>query len=288
MPSENVSWREEISINIKGGIAKKHEIPVDVLMESLTGLQQIVNRTSGFLYGKDTNVSVKIKGGFIEGSFDFKAVLDFFAPYVPFGQQIVDIIMKMIEYKKFTGGNSPAEIIPQGDGQSSIVKNNSGNTSIFQNNVIFMAGSSQADSAINKLFYPLKNGAKKMEVGDGNPQNQPVVVTEEEQAQIFAAEETAPSVSDKPCVVEILTAQMDGRSTGWRFYDIEDGTEFSAGVADHQFLNDVNEGRYAVLRHKHAHALMRVEKQKINFRNRTTRTILRLKPMTDKEELQFT
>ena len=40
MPSENVSWREELSINIKGGTADEHEIPVDVLMESLAGLQQ--------------------------------------------------------------------------------------------------------------------------------------------------------------------------------------------------------------------------------------------------------
>ena len=284
MPSENVSWREEISINIEGGTADEHEIHVDVLMESLTGLQQLVNRTSTYLYGRDTNVSIKIKGGFIEGSFDYKAVLDFFGSLLPAAQGIADIIMKTIEYKKFTEGKNPAEKIPQGDGQNIMVTNNTGNTIVMPNSVLVIAESTQADSALNKLFSPLRNGAKKVEVGDANPQTPPAIVTKEEQDKIFPAEDTAPTFTDKPCIVEILTAQMDGRPTGWRFYDVEDETEFAAGVADGLFLADVNEGRYAVLRHKHAHALMRIEKQKINFRNRTIRTILTLTPMSDEEE----
>ena len=239
-------------------------------------------------FSKGTNVSVKIKGGFIEGSFEFQAVLDFFAPMAPVLPQLAITIINMFEYKKFTGWKRPAETLPQGDGQTSIVKNNSGDTLVVQNSVILVADSSQADSGMSKLLSSLRNGAKKVAIGDGNPQTKPVVVTEENQAQIFAAEETTPSFTDNPCVVEILTAQMDGRPTGWRFYDVEDGTEFSAGVADHQFLSDVNEGRYAILRHKHAHAVIRTEKQKMNFRNRTTRTILALTPMSDTEErLQF-
>lgn len=287
MPSENVSWREEISINIKGGIAKKHEIPVDVLMESLAGLQQLINRTNSVIYSKGTSVSVKIKGGFIGNSFDYKAVLDFFAPLAPAVPELVSTIVKMFEYKMFTGWKRPTKVVPTGDGPTSIVKNTNGDTMVFQNNVILVADSSQAVSGMSKVLSALKSGAKKVEIGDVSGQTPPVIVPAEEQDKIEAAEDTDPTSTDKTCIVEILTAQMDGRPTGWRFYDVEDETEFAAGVADHRFLTAVNEGRYAVLRHKHAHALMRIEKQKINFRNRTTRTILRLKPMTDKEELQF-
>ncbi|WP_165079106.1 MULTISPECIES: hypothetical protein [unclassified Desulfovibrio] len=284
MPSENVSWREEISINIEGGTADEHEIPVDVLMESLTGLQQLVNRTNSVIYSKGTSVSVKVKGGFIGNSFDYKAVLDFIAPFIPVAPELVSTIVKMFEYKMFTGWKRPTEIVPTGDGPTSIVKNTNGDTMVVQNSVILVADSSQTDSAMSKVLSALKIGAKKVEIGDVRGETPPAIVPAEEQDKIMAAEDTEPTSTDKTCIVEILTAQMDGRPTGWRFYDVEDETEFAAGVADGRFLADVNEGRYAVLRHKHAHALMRVEKQKINFRNRTIRTILTLTPMSDEEE----
>lgn len=284
MPKENISWREKLTVNIRGGMADDHEISAEVLASSLLGLHQLAQRANTTINGKDTQLSVKIKGGFVEGSFEYQAVFDFFGAVLPIVPQVVETIKQVIEFKQFLGGEPPTKLEREPGGQSSIVENNSGNVAVFQNNTIVIGDSATATQAMIKFFKPFDNGAGQIEISGGKPSQPPAIVTEQEKNVFLKPSSDIYKEDDRERVLEVLTAQMDGRPEGWRFYDVEDDATFSAGLADHNFLLAVNQGKYGFLRGRHAAATVRTVKQKVDGRMKTTRTILSITPLNDEQE----
>lgn len=284
MVAEGTTWQESLTINIDGGLADRHEIEANTLADSLLGLDQLAQKINSSINQKETTLSVRIKGGFEEGSFDYQAILDFIGAVMPAIPQVVETIKQVIEYKKFLGGEPPAKIETEPEGQMLKVENHNGNVMNVVNSTVVIAESPQAALALQKMFKPLDNGATKMELVGGNVESAPVVVTRDERNAVISQREDSPVVDEKNCVLEVLTAQMDGKTDGWRFYNVDEETEFTATVEDFDFLTSIKESRYAVIRNRHANAVLKTIRQKINGRTKTIRKILKLTPLSDQEE----
>lgn len=287
MARDNVGWREEMMVKIEGGVADHHEVDAETLGNSLLGIKQLAERTNTTINGKDCLISVKIKGGFVEGSFEYKLVLDFFGSILPVVPQVVETIKQVIQLKSFLAGESPVKIEREPGSQVSSIENNNGNIAVFQNTTIMIADTSTATRALKRFFSPFESGANRVEVSGGQDLKSIASVDEEEKNFFLNPPSDVYDVIDKEKVLEVLTAQMDGKADGWRFFDVEDETIFSAGVADQAFLSAVNAGKYGFLRGRHASATIRITRQKIDARMRTTRTIISVVPLTDKQEIEM-
>ena len=287
MPEEHRSWREEMTINIDGGMARQHEIDAETLGNSLLGLKQLAERTNSTINGSKCKVSVKVKGGFVEGSFEYKVALDFFGAIVPAIPHVVESIKQVIQFKQFLGGSSPNKVEREPGGQTSRVENNSGNVAIFQNSTIVIAETAAATKALKRFFTPLDSGADSVTLSGGQEPEAVTTVTDEDKETFLNPPSDVYNIDDRERILEVLTAQMDGKADGWRFFDVDEEVEFSAGIADHNFLSAVNGGAYGFLRHKHAAATVRTVKQKVDGRMKTTRTIISITPLTEEQEKEM-
>lgn len=284
MSGNNSSWDERLDVCI--GFAKEdyHAIDAAVLAESLLGVDQLAHKVNSSLNLRDIELSVKIDAGFRSGSFEYQVILDFFGSILPLIPQIVETMKAVIEYRRFLGGRPPASTEPLPNDEGVKVTNHDGTVNVFQNSVVCIGDSYQATRAIQRMFSPLANGADKMVIGGGSPESAPVVATEADRRALTALEESPPHEEELDQVLEILTAQMDGKTDNWRFYSVDDEAEFTANVADFDFLQAVRESRIAILRNTHAYATVKITRQKINNRARTFRTVLKLRPFTHQEE----
>lgn len=284
MPEIGPAWSEELDVNISFPQEHRHDIEATVLAESLYGLNQLAQKANSNINRGRIELSVKISGGFHEGSFEYTAVLDFFGSVLPVVQNMVDIIKQVIEYRRFLGGHPPMvqERLPNDGGIS--VTNHDGAVNVFQNCVIGIGDSYHASRAIQKMFSPLAHGSNQMEISGGTPESASAIATSEDRRALTAPDETPPEEEEQEQILEILTAQMDGKPDNWRFYSVEDDNEFTASVEDFEFLKSVRESRIAIVRNGHAYGTVKIIRQKINNRARTIRTILRLTPFTPQEE----
>lgn len=271
------TWREEMVINLQGGVADEHELDASVLGESLLGLVKLAEKTNAVI-NRDAKVSVKVKGGFNQGSFDYTVALDFFGGIMPAVPQVVEIIKQAIELRSFLGGEKPVKTEAEGRNYSR-VENNSGNTLVVQNSAIYINSSPPVEKAFQKFFKPFENGISTFALGAPGVEG---VTVESNQKDLFLESKRATvDTEDSLKILEVLTAQMDGKPKGWRFYDVDDSAEFSAGIADFGFLEAVNAGVYGFLRGKHVSAVVRTEKKRIDGRNKTERTIIQITPLEE-------
>lgn len=245
------------------------------MREGWPGLTKLAEKTRASIY-RDAKISIKIKGGFKEGSFDYSIVFDMFAAVAPVAPQLVKTIKEVIEFRKFLNGGEPVKTEPEAN-NSSRVENNSGATMVVQNSTIIINNSPLTTKALQKFFSPLGSGINAFEVSDSEEKN--VTVGSQEKNLFLDTTSKEVDSNDSERILEILTAQMDGKPNGWRFYDVEEEIEFSAGVADSSFLMAVNSGKYGILRGSHVSATVRTNRMIVDGRRRTERTIISLIPI---------
>lgn len=123
-----------------------------------------------------------------------------------------------------------------------------------------------------------------MQLSSGAEDPAPAIATREDRRALLGVEDTPLGEYQQEQVLEILTAQMEGKPDNWRFYSVEDDNEFPASVADFDFLALVRDSRIAIRRNGHAYATIKIIKYKIDNRARTIRTVLRLVPFSAQEE----
>jgi hypothetical protein len=68
--------REEILLTFDGPAVRNHEMEVSVLANSLIAFKDLTNRINVAVNGKDMDLTVKVNGGFKEGSFLVSFLLD--------------------------------------------------------------------------------------------------------------------------------------------------------------------------------------------------------------------
>lgn len=283
MSAGDSRWSEKLEVNIGFLKEDRHTIEAVVLAESLIGLDQLAQKANSTINHGKIELAVNITGGFHEGSFEYTAILDFFGGVLPVVQNMVEVIKQIVEYRRFLGGQPPEAQEKLPDGRISIT-NHDGNINVFQSCVVNIGDSYNAARAVQKMFNPLAHGANKMELASDTPNSTPVIATSEDRRALTEPKETPPEEEQREQVLEILTAQMDGKSDNWRFYSVEDDNEFTASIEDFEFLKSVRESKIAIVRNGHAYATVKTIKQRINNRARTVRTVLKLTPFTPQEE----
>lgn len=287
MPKIQPGWREEIAVTLEGGTADQHELDAEVLGKSLLSMSKLAVRASTFVYGKECKVSVKVKGGFREGSFDYKLIFDFFGAVLPVVPQLTSSIIQLIELKKFLGGEKAVSTNPQG--QNIMITNTNGETRAFAPNIVVMNNSAPVTVAVNGAYGPLEEGTHSITLrgpvsfpAGGHPAiEESTTVDLEKKDVVLARTPGVLSQEDSHRVLEVLTPHMDGKAESWRFYDLEDETEFSARVEDSTFLDEVRDGRQKFRRGSRVSAMVHVVKKVINERKRTERTIMSMTSLPD-------
>ena len=285
--SPQPAWREELVVDIKGGGADKHEIDADVVGNSLLSVSKLAAKTSYFVYGRDCNVSVKVKGGFRKGSFDYKVVFDFFGGLTPVAPQLVKALFQLLDLRKFLGGKKPKSTEKMGNDIS--VTNENGETKIFAPVIINMNNSAPISISLNGMYKPLDEGATNMTLRGATtfPSDATAAIEEEfsivsqEKSLVLTTESGILSQDEQQKTLEVLTPHTDGKATSWRFYDLEDDTEYLANIEDPEFLESVRERRQSFFHGTKITATVRVTKKLVNERKRTERIITNVTVLPD-------
>lgn len=267
---QHASNQEEITIKLDGGTAENHEVDAAILGSSLLAFSNLVQHTNSFINGKDSLIVTKVKGGFKEGSFEFVILLKYFGAIVPLVPQVVQSLREIIEFKKFLAGTPPKHIEKNSEGV--IVENNQGNTIVVHNNIYAMNNSASINVDMGKFFKPLEEGITSISLQDDEVKQQAIV--QSDQKQLFLPSNESPveqEVSQRQ--LEILTPNMDGKSNGWRFYDLENDVEFTASMDDNQFLQDVRDKKYNFQSGDVVTVTLAETRKMVNQRKRTERVV---------------
>lgn len=279
LDAELSTWREELAVNIEGGEADKHEIDAEVLGNSLLSFSKLATKTSYFIYGRDCNVSVKVKGGFQKGSFEYQLIFDFFGGILPVAPQVVKSFFQLLELRKFLGGKKAK--LTERIGNDINVTNSNGDTKIFAPIIVNMNNNAPISIALNGAYHPLDEGASKMTLRGAISFPSDTTAPLEQTSSISSSEKSLVLTTDSGIIsqeeiqrdLEVLTPHMDGKATNWRFYDPEDDIEYSANIEDLEFLESVREGRQSFLHGLKVDATVRITKKIVNERKRTERVV---------------
>ena len=298
--SDLYTWREELVVNLEGDNADNHEIDAAVLGSSLLSLSTFVTKTSSIVYGKDCKANVKIKGAFREGSFDYTIVIDFIGGIAPVIYEMSKIIFDYIEFLKFLKGEKPQNIAPEGyqyqdysnmDGRI-YVTNSNGETRVFSPVVNAMHNHGIINISFGGALAPLGEGANIMTFkspADPSADNSSdiseestSITTEEKMNMLKLGPETI-SCEEVQRTLEVITPHMDGKPTGWRFYDIDEKSRYCANIDDTDFLENVKEHKLLFHHGSKISATVRITKKLVKERKRTERVLTNITVLPDEK-----
>ena len=297
--SNQHTWREELVVDLEGGNADNHEIDAAVLGSSLQSLSAFVTKASSIVYGKDCKVNVKVKGAFREGSFDYTVIMDFFGGIAPVACEMSKAILGYIDLLKFLKGEKPQKIEPvepQDPEQSNMdnsvtVTNSNGDAKVYSPTVVAMNNHGSINISFGGALAPLGKGADTMifkstiassedpsDVSKGTAS-----ITKEEKMNMLNLSPEIISCEETQRTLEVLTPHMDGKPTGWRFYDIEDATEYYANIEDSEFLENVRNHKLIFHHGSKISATVRITKKLVTERKRTERVLTNITVLPDEE-----
>ena len=88
--------------------------------------------------------------------------------------------------------------------------------------------------------------------------------------------------NESETLLEVVGPMLNGSPDGWKFSEGEDGMEFTANVADEEFLAAVRDRRIALVNGMTIRAIVRTVQRK-RVRTRTDRTIVEVKEVCPPE-----
>ncbi len=277
---EDVSvLREECTLKFEGPAIRNHEMDITALANGLLAFQHTIEQANSALNGKRTLISVKIKGGFTEGSLETNIIVEYIGAFVPVVPDVINCVKELITFKKFLNGEPPKEVRPADEGGLVQISNNQGSQITINQVVVNLNNSGPVNTALGKLFDPLGDGVDSIGISTSNEAGIPtsfVAVETEEKSMLTPAVEDQIEEQVSERELEILASQNDGKALGWRFYDLEDDVEFTASIGDEHFLSDVMEKRYSFQNGDRIRAKLSETKRFVNQRKRTNRVILKV------------
>ncbi len=265
--------REICKLRFDGPTLSSHEMELEKLANSLLAFKTTIEQANVLANGKNSLISIKVKGGFQEGSLLTDIVVDYIGPIVPVCTDILKNVTQVLALKKMLKGDPPQQETPIGDSLIQIT-NSEGTTINVNTLVVQMHNSAPVSTSIGKIADGLGEGVTSIGVETGpNPEDQ-VTLLEGDKAALQPSVEDQVEEHVRVCDLEILTSQNDGKQAGWRFYDEENDVEFIASVADNNFLTDVSDRKYNFQHGDRIKVNLKETKKFINSRKRTTRTVL--------------
>jgi hypothetical protein len=276
MSQQNV-LREKITLSFDGPALQNHEMEVSVLAHSLIAFKDLAEHVNASVNGKNVDVAVKVNGGFKEGSFIVSLFIDCMAAVLPNAPQILSSVVNVINITKFLQGKPP-KAVEKAD-QDMVIENHTGEQATFNNctfNTYNLVNNSNIKRDVANLVRPFNAGVERIDLAPSAPDLPPVTLDVKEKDVFIPPDDDAMEMEQKLYDVELLTPNFDGKTAGWRFYDIEDDVEFSASVVDEVFLGNVKDKKYNFQSGDVLKIEMTKIKRRVTQRTRTERIVNRV------------
>ena len=278
--------RETFTLTFDGPAVERHEIDASILAESLVSLRDLAEKASKLRYGKNADLLFKVRAGFKEGSFGVDLIFDWVvnnpkeAAAVATGGTlaVAGIVAGVIKLYKWTKGKPPIPTSQPVINGNVYITNGEGASLTFSEDVVTLASSTVSKIAIERLTKPLESqGLDKILISDipGEDASRGSVELTKEDRRYFAQNpEHLIRESEDPLTLEVMTPNLDGKPAGWRFYDGD--IEYTATVEDDDFLQQVQDGKYAFRKGDMLEVIMKTTQSKPAVRLVTTRKITRV------------
>lgn len=232
---------EEFSVEFCGPALDGHEIPAAMLAQSLLALDHLATRAAAAAYGKDTDVSVKVKGAPRAGSFIIDLLIQH-SPEITTGAGAVTILMGVFGLAKWAFGKRVKKLESLPDGKAVIV-NEAGDSSVANITVIHLYDQARTGAEIARFTQSLdRNGVDEIVLsaaGHGEAEK----ITKRERRYFRQDDSIVLTDNEATMALEIIGARLNGSPNGWVFSEGENTREFVARVEDEEFLNSVRENR---------------------------------------------
>ena len=270
--NEQGQWQYLGKMTLDGDAVVEHKIDAEAFANSLVCLNDLIKK-SNIVLNKNSDVSVKVLARFHESSFKYEYILDFAGKIAPLMPHLIQCIRNLIMLKSFLHGKPPKEMAPMPDGNMNIV--NSDNVSItVSGNTINLYTSQQVENSLRKLTEKLlRNGIDKVSIDTDDAQQKlieekelegyPADITSDNKDFLISDDTTEQTEFEEDIVLQIVRVSFK-HGEKWRFYDAENGDEFSAFIHDNEFIEGVSNSKYKFSRDTYIKAKMKtiIEKSK--------------------------
>ena len=263
--------REELTLSFDGPALQNHEMDVATLASSLVSFKELTEHVSRQVNGRKFEVAVKVKGGFRQGSFIVTLLVDSMGAILPQAPGILSSVVNLINIFKFLRGQ-PYKVITKTPSHTAI-RNCMGHEAYFNNSTVIMADRVEIKKIVANFARPINGGINKIALTPTDLEIEGTRIAAEDRESFLLPEDDAVEVEETTCDLEVLSPNLDGKSSNWRFYAPEDDVEFSATMIDEEFLSDVRDSKYSFQRGVMLNVALTTTKKKVNQRKRTERTI---------------
>ncbi len=242
------------SVSFDGEDIKDNTMCAYHLANSLLGITSLLERSNYEINGNASQISIRVKSGFKEGSFIFDLVTLMSSVTVVALVNTVDIvgftgksINSMLSYLAFirhTRGK-PIESIHPLDAESSVVSISGDNNTVTINNLtLSLYNDNKARKEVERIVSPLKqNGIDYIKFTESNGESLKINKEDVDYYDAPISEEI--SHEQNIALLTITQSNFMGKQTGWRFSFNENGDDdFKAEVSDDFFLTQVRQGIY--------------------------------------------
>lgn len=270
--------REECVLTFEGSAIQNHEMDISALANGLLAFQRTIEQANAVLNGKQTLIAVKVKGGFTEGSLKTNIIVEYIGAIVPVVPDIIRCVKDLVMFKKFLKGEPPQKIEPAGGGMLN-VSNNHGSQITIGSVVLNLNNSAPVNTSLGNFFEPLGSGVDAIGISTRSGSEEApssVEVGADEKKILTPAIEDQVEEAVTRRELEILASQNDGKSTGWRFYDLEEDVEFTASISDETFLDDVKNKKYSFQNGDRVNVKLNESMRFVSQRKRKTRTVIQV------------
>ena len=235
---------ENFSVEFSGPALEGHEISAAALAQSLLALDRLARRAAEAAYGRDADVSVKVKGKPRPGSFIIDLIIQHPGEALASGAAAVTILMGVIALGKWALGKKVEKLGEEPDGTVSI-RNEAGNLGNVNIKVVHIYNQSRTLGDLSRLTQALdREGVES--IAFTAPHGARESISKAERSCFRREEGLVLSDNEALMELEITGARFNGSPNGWIFNEGEDGREFTAKVEDEDFLQAVRDNRILI------------------------------------------
>ena len=282
---------ETFSIQFSGKAFDDHDISAAALAQSLLSLDGLAKRAAGTVYGKESNVEVKVKAGFKQGSFIVDLVTYCTAHPVESAtiaaavvtassgvyKGVVATIKGVIRLGKFVLGKKVKVDPNKVNGDDVTVTNDLGQSDHFNMTVVNIYNQGRTRILLSRLTQTLDlEGADSIRLYTEDDDPSAEVINKQDREFFRHEEGIVLTDNESEVILEVVGAMMNGSGKGWRFSEGGESNDFTANVEDDDFLGKVM-SREVKFEHGTAiRAIVRTVQRK-NIRTVTEKTIVEVK-----------
>lgn len=261
---------ELLAMKFEGPAFDRHEIPANILANSLLALDALARRCAEVAYGKESDIQIKVKGSPREGSFITDLLVEH-SGLIQTGGGAVTIFMGLVKFAKWAYGKA-VKVVEVRTGNEILVRNEIGEEQLIKAAILHLYNLKRTSIEIARLTQALsKEGAERIEFS--SPDTASETISRKEAKFFQSGEGEILTDSEAPLILQVIGPMLDGSPEGWTFSEGEDGHNFTARVEDQHFLDSVKNNQIQLQNGMSLLALVRIVQRRVQ-RTITERTVI--------------